>query len=171
MPTHITLDLETLDNTSTSVILQLGAVAFDPAGASWTSEFKGYCNDLDGSVSLDTFKWWLTREQDARKALAEGLGGTKCGTTKSVITAFAAWAKSVGAEAIWSHGATFDIPIVKQKMSKYRVEAPWKFWSEYDTRTLYYLKGKTTIKPQGVYHDALDDAKYQALCVQEVYQR
>jgi hypothetical protein len=75
------------------------------------------------------------------------------------------------AEFLWSQGANFDEPILNHIYGKLKLRAPWKFHNSRDTRTAYHYGDSLggfnsyTIKREGTYHNALDDAKHQANCV------
>jgi hypothetical protein len=53
------------------------------------------------------------------------------------------------------------------------MEAPWKFWGNRCFRTLKNLKPHFIMtRPSNLtHHNALDDAVYQAMCVQAIYER
>ena len=72
---HIMLDIETMGNRSTSAIIQIGAVQFDP----YTGEVGGAFErnvDLTSAIlkgcTVDegTMKWWSGQSIEAQRALA-----------------------------------------------------------------------------------------------------
>ena len=64
----------------------------------------------------------------------------------------------------------FDITIVedlyRRHHEKHEFAIPWKFWNVWCFRTFNHLtKARDKFKREGVHHDALDDARYQAQVV------
>jgi hypothetical protein len=86
-----------------------------------------------------------------------------------VALEFHNWFRSIGAEYIWCHGANFDEPLWNAVCRRLPTFIPWKFWNVRCTRTCYYLAqfDPKTLPRSGTHHNALDDATYQALCVQK----
>lgn len=72
---------------------------------------------------------------------------------------------------VWSQGANFDEVLLSCAMRAVKVVPPWKFSDARDTRTAYDIAGFNSyaVKRAGTYHNALDDAKHQARCVQGAY--
>lgn len=164
------LDLETLGTGAGCCILQIGAVAFDPLSNHIQGAFSVYVNEIDGEVDPGTFKWWLEQKEDAQRDLVGGMNNG-FNMRECLVRLVGFMQENNATNGVWSHGATFDIPILKEAAKRHGLVMPWKFWSEYDTRTLYRIKGKPTITREGVYHNALHDAIFQVKCVQEVMAR
>lgn len=174
MQWHTMIDLETLDSTPYSAILQIGACVFNPYGDMIGDEkFNVYLNEVQGSISMDTLAWWLGQEKAAVRDLAQGVGCKF--SAKNLRDALAGLndfiIRNGAANGIWSHGATFDIPILRTAAGRVKMEMCWKYWNEFDTRTVYLIGGKPSLVREGVHHNALDDAVHQAKCVQEVMRR
>ena len=158
------IDLETHDTRPTARILSIGAVMFDPREAELGDEFYAVLNfeSQEGrTVSQATLDWWDLEGTEAAKALtrqpAEAL--------QSALAKFRMWWDRCGAKYPWSHGATFDIGMLDHA---YGYKAPWKFWNVRDTRTMYWLANTKPVR-QATHHDALEDAKAQALAVQRAW--
>lgn len=64
----------------------------------------------------------------------------------------------------YGNGASFDLSILKAAYDAVGLKAPWKFWDERCYRTI--KNDYSQIEPDeraGTHHNALDDAKFQAL--------
>ena len=72
---------------------------------------------------------------------------------------------------IWAHGASFDPPILESAYLAFKAKAPWKYSALRDTRTIYELANYYPDRTKGTHHNALDDAKNQALAVIEAHKR
>jgi hypothetical protein len=74
-----------------------------------------------------------------------------------------------GCDKVWSHGAVFDIVIIEDLLRQMGRTEPWKFWNCRDTRTLFDLADPDM--PQAAKHNALEDAKRQAIGVKNVMRK
>ena len=170
---HIMLDLETLGTEPGCVVLSIGAVVFDPQTKDVGREFYvNICPDdsTDHGLKTDprTVEWWSQQSQEAQDALK-----TDRRILNEALDEFTAWLHhesgfSCEQPRIWCQGATFDAPILEAAYKALGQWAPWKFWNVRDTRTVYDLADfdHNSIEREGTYHNALDDAKHQVLCVQ-----
>ena len=167
---HVMHDIETLGTTPGSIILSIGAVAFDPR-AGLFSEF--YIN-IDREVSMDmgltadqsTIDWWSGQSEEAKAALL-----VDPAHPKDAFQRYFDWFKSVDGVEVWSHGATFDTPLIEAVARHFRMPCPWKFWNARDTRTLYDIAGVAPDRSAGTHHNALDDARNQASAVMDAYDK
>lgn len=164
MNNHIMVDLETLDTAHSAKILSIGAVEFGPEGLG--REFYVVLNleeQLHSTESESTKQWWARQSPEACRVLtdpkvplAEGLG------------AFNFWLRLFGSQKtrrIWGNGANFDNPILAHAYAKHH-PAPYAhfFYNDRCYRTLKAMfAGIEMDKREGTYHNALDDAKTQAL--------
>jgi hypothetical protein len=170
---HIMLDLETWGIRPGCALRSIGAVVFSPHGDSIGSRF--YRNvDLDSCLHLGlrqdqgTIDWWNAPERaEARKAFDNG----PTFTIWRAMTEFDVWFKKQLGKQIWGHGANFDEPIITAVYDMLGMQPPWKFWDSRCTRTCYEMAGfdSREVPREGTYHNALDDAEYQAICVQRAY--
>ena len=76
---------------------------------------------------------------------------------------------ALGCYKFWSHGSVFDIMILEDLFRQLKKPLPWNFWQIRDTRTLFDL-GNPNMPKDGL-HNALEDAKRQALGVQNIYRQ
>ena len=164
------LDLETLSVAPDAVILTLGAVHFDPYSKGIIDELyiKFNIDDqdlLNRSVDPLTLEWW--NKQDP-KIMEEAFSEEGRTPLVDAIEQFHKFAQ--GCNKFWSHGAVFDLMIMENLYRQLKKEFPWKFWDLRDTRTLFDL-GFSPDMPKGSLHNALEDAKRQAIGVQNVYRQ
>jgi hypothetical protein len=170
MAQHLMVDLETLDTKTTATILTLGAVRFDPFNNTPMKEL--YLRvDIDSqdalgcTVSEDTLGWW--RKQDT-SIMEEAFDPRNRIPIHEVMNQFHALAWNC--DAFWSHGATFDLMILQNIYDRLGRSYPWNFWQMRDTRTLFDI-GFEPDMPQNAKHNALEDAKRQAIGVRNVYRK
>lgn len=170
MAQHLMVDLETLDTKTSATILTLGAVRFDPYSSAPMKELYLRVDltsqDLLGcTVSDDTLNWW--KQQDV-SIMEEAFDPRNRIPIHEVINQFHALAWNC--DAFWSHGATFDLMILQNIYDRLGRTYPWNFWQMRDTRTLFDI-GHDPEMPQGSKHNALEDAKRQAIGVRNVYRK
>ena len=168
MPKHLMVDLETLDTRPTSVVLSIGAIAFDPQ-SKWLDTTGGFEQNLrleeqfeaGRTISESTLLWWLDQSEDARKSIT----GNPRKTVEDSLEGLREYASRMNCEYVWSNGAAFDVVILEHLMDYTKI--PWKFYKVLDMRTMMWLKN---VPKQGATaHKALDDAIDQAHRVVEAY--
>jgi len=64
---------------------------------------------------------------------------------------------------LWGNGSTFDNVILSNAYRAIGVKQPWDFWNDRCYRTLKSLYPHVKLERSGVAHNALDDAKSQAM--------
>jgi hypothetical protein len=166
------VDLETLGTRGDTAFLSIGAVAFDPFsdGVPFGGQRAFYrnvdaqsCIDLGLRVDGSTVMWWFGKEDAARRALTD----PRPEPVGQVLSAFSSWYKSHAVRyktCVWSHGATFDIPIISEAYARIGHKPPWEFWDCNDTRTVFRLAGAKlpNADTRGGGHNALNDCVAQA---------
>lgn len=184
--TNVMVDIETLDNTSTSLILSIGACVFDENGVGtghfYTTVNAASCHKIGLTVSNDTVSWWLRQSEPARNAVfgenhMDLLQAVVSGTMSvdAALEALTPGGMQI-ADALeelrqwwptgatfWGNGATFDNVIVSDAYRRLGARRPWHYTADRCYRTLkaLYPQVKATSRA-GTYHNALDDALYQA---------
>jgi exodeoxyribonuclease VIII len=158
---EVMVDLETLGNGSNAAIISIGACAFDPASGQITSEFyvnvePQSCVDAGLKMDVSTVMWWMKQSDEARAAFNK-----PSVPLELALDMFKAWYPQ-GA-ALWGNGATFDNVILDNAFKASGVNRPWHFTKDRCYRTLKNLRPDIKQDKVGVAHNALDDAKYQAL--------
>jgi DNA polymerase III epsilon subunit-like protein len=178
---HLMIDLETMSTDPNAAITQIGAVAFDPSRGPLAASFDRHvclesCIRAGMKIDGGTICWWLTQAEGARSGFTHGQRSAQAIDT--ALSELATWVDLTfgagGPEGVWSHGATFDLPILASAFSRVLGRAvPWRYTADRDTRTLFALAGASL--PQlagpsvGVEHDALDDCEYQVAGVVAAY--
>ena len=160
------LDLETLGNTSNSVIVQIGAVVFDRKSGNIISDFKINVDPESAiqrglEMTTSTVMWWLSQAKEAQDSI------TKQGEPLfKALSLFRDWVAhhcpNPKKARVWCH-SSFDFPLINNAFDKCRIEQPWAFYCSRDLRTIVDLSGVNiyTMKRDGTYHDALDDCMHQ----------
>jgi hypothetical protein len=161
MTTQVMVDLETLGNGSNAVIISIGAVEFDPDTDTLGNEFyvlvdPQSCVDTGLKMDVGTVLWWMKQSDQARSAF-----NRKGYALAEALRLFSEWYPA-GAP-LWGNGATFDNVIMTNAYKACGMEQPWKFWDDRCYRTLKNLLPGISLDRKGTHHNALDDAKTQAL--------
>lgn len=187
--THVMLDLETWGTASGSDLRSIGAVVFDPIAGTLGDTF--YCNVNGGEgygLKRDqkTVQWWSEQSPEARAALEVDVQTIDAG-----LVMFARWLEKLQASLvlsqamsnapgkvidtnpvrIWAHGPTFDCTLLEAAYRACLYNVPWHYRAPRCTRTIFEAAGGIEIPTNGTYHNALDDAKNQALAVIEAYRK
>ena len=162
------VDLETLATTPDAHILSIGACDVNDPAVTFYHTVEG--RGQNRTTNFSTMKWWLKR---SKEAIASATSRKHVLPIHTMLVDLTSWIKGNGFTHPWSHGSTFDIIILENAFRQNYLEIPWNFWDIRDTRTLYEtayrITGKT-LKPkrEGVYHNALDDAQFQAQWVRNI---
>ena len=171
MPTHATIDLETVDVRPTSTVLSLGAVKFNPhLRQEPHSElyFKISIDDQDRygrTTDNSTIQWWSSQDAEIREEAFDQTGAVTVEQACDQIARFA-----VGVDMFWGQGYGFDFTILEDMFRNVRRPVPWNFWQIRDSRTLFGLCAQDPRKQmQTDKHNALADAYYQARAIQLAY--
>ncbi len=164
---HTMIDLETMGVSAGCAIVSIGAVEFDPNTGLLGREFYDNvdlqsCLDAGLRVDGSTIMWWMSQDDAARKALSVNPKALSI-----VLNNYKLWFNA--SSLVWSHGASFDHTVLSAAYRATGIELPWKFRNERDTRTIFDLSGVKMKASVGTYHNALCDAKTQALAVMEAY--
>lgn len=165
--TDLMIDLETLATSPDAAILTVGAVKFDPFGGSITETFYAKidldsCHEINLTVSDATIEWWSQQSEEAKNE-AFNLDNRIPIDDAFVDLYKFAW----GCERVWSNGAAFDVVICETVFNRIHKAIPWKFWQVRDVRTMFDL-GIDPLRPPVTAHNALEDARNQAICIQNV---
>ena len=159
---HIMIDLETLDTVPSSIILSIGAVYFDSGGLG--REFYLPIK-LEGQEkrtwSVDTLLWWMNQSEDARKAT---FLNNEAVLLHDALIKLANFIFSFNNDhvLIWSNGPDFDAAILQDAYKKELINVPWSYSQNRCYRTYRDFHTPIDIARLGA-HNALSDAKYQAL--------
>lgn len=163
---RVMVDIETLGLDVGSAILSIGAVRFAPGRVRDTAEWSislASCQEHGLTIDADTLGWWLDQGPEAQEVLT---GGDKLET---VLTGFAEWFGD--ADEIWANSPSFDCEMLEHAYGVTGLVEPWEFYQERDFRTLDSLSVAPEMEQEGVEHDALADAVYQARVASETLER
>lgn len=171
---HIMIDLETLGTAPTSVIIAIGAVAFDHNGLidyfykipnTETQKSLGFTTDPS------TLEWWQKQSDEAASILrlaensAVSINKVLNDLTK-FITQFATL------DGVWGNGSDFDNVILANAYKTLGLPPAWSFRHNRCYRTLKTIGKEYMIldepEPEGIPHNALDDAINQAKYAQKI---
>ena len=166
------VDLETMGTENNAAIVAIGVVAFDikndylipaPEGEFYTPVSLASSMSAGLKCDASTILFWLEQEDAARKELT---GRTV--PLQQALSQLASWMERVGPDkkerTVWGNGATFDNVVLASAFKAVGMPIPWMFWGDRCYRTmknLYPAVGMPAF--EGVKHNALDDAKMQAL--------
>jgi exodeoxyribonuclease VIII len=153
------VDLETLGNGSNAVIIALGAVEF--GNGQLGREFymnidPQSCVDAGLKMDVSTVMWWMQQSDQARAAFKK-----PGAPLELVLCEFSSWFPS--GSVLWGNGATFDNVILDNAYKALNGKRPWHYTKDRCYRTLKNLRPDVTQERVGTHHNALDDAKFQAL--------
>lgn len=173
---HCMLDLETLGTTPNSVVLSAGAVYFTKEQGIIKESYSVFSVKkqlkMGRVMDTDTLQWWMKQSPEARKVLDEAFESREPHNLANQIMRDLADLKNdkqlddFKNLKIWGNGANFDV-VLAESFFLYEYDSiPWKFWNVNCFRMFNKLtKCRDKVKREGVHHNALDDARYQAQCV------
>lgn len=161
----IMFDIETLGTLPGSAILSIGAVRFDIGKKFISDEF--YVNlDITSSLSAGftyekaTINWWKEQNPEALAALKTN--ALPC--TEGLQQFFDYVKKGPKGEKIWAWGAQFDPVLTEVAFVKaLDLRTPWHYSNVMCCRTVSKTFNVPIDRSGGTHHNALDDAKSQAL--------
>lgn len=169
---NIMLDLETMGNGPQAAIIAIGAVAFDPETKTLGPEFYRTVDlqssvDCGGVMDPSTVMWWMQQGDEARAAF------TRPG--QHIIGALIDFKDYVQElpdpekVKVWGNGAAFDNVILASAYRRQQMHPPWEFRNDRCFRTMRDLAPPDLdFKRIGTYHNALDDAKSQAVYLMDI---
>lgn len=163
----IMLDLETMGNKPGAAIISIGAVFFD-VNNGLGREFHTRI-DLEDAVKSglkmdpSTVKWWMKQSKEAQDAVM--MPGASLRSAIMEFESFVRCNLEIGERVeVWGNGSDFDNVLLLAAFDICEITPPWKFFDSRCYRTLKNLFKSVAPDPrEGIHHDALDDAKFQAL--------
>lgn len=164
--TDIMVDLETVGVVPGCAIFAIGAVAFSEEGLGqefYTVVNLPSCESEGLYPEAKTLAWWDQQNDDARAVLEEARTGGAL--LADAMAEFSLYLSGFGIDdvKVWGNGADFDNAILACCYEAVCDEPPWKPWNNRCYRTLKNLVKGPKLQRIGTYHNALDDAKSQAL--------
>jgi len=156
---RVMVDLETLDNLPTAMIVSIGAVAFDPDQPAETDQTFYHRIDArqsHGTIGADTVLWWLRQSDEARRELYAYQDSSD--HINIALLAFSEFCQ--GLDEIWAGPSYFDVTILENAYRRSSLLFPWKYSQVRDWSTLRKLT-RTEKAPNACAHNALADAQAQ----------
>jgi hypothetical protein len=155
----IMLDLETFSTKSNAAIVSIGAVKFDS-----TNVLDEFYINVDLSSSLESgsqidgkcIQFWMEQNDCVRNALFD-----KPKSLKDALVEFSVWAGDI--DELWGNGADFDNVILRNSYEQLGLVVPWDYHNNCCYRTACKLMLDEEFEMYGEKHNALNDAKSQAL--------
>ena len=166
---NVMVDLETLGQRAGCQVLSIGAVAVDPVTGELGEEYYRVVKLGDDNFGLhidaDTLSWWEKQHPKARKVLTQAKAVRGNRTLDKALVEFNKYLAQFGPKVvkIWGNGSDFDNAILIACYKATGVQNGWDFWNNRCFRTLKNLAPSIKQERIGTYHNALDDAKTQAL--------
>ena len=180
---HVMVDLETLGTVPGCVGFSIGAVEFHPDRGTLGQEFYSLVCVEDSKdqllrVEQGTVDWWETQRRkspEAAAALDEAYSGTapKLAEAMSDLNRFLLGLGGMRSIRLYGNGADFDNPILRVMWDAAGVPMLGSTAGFFGGRCYRTLKSldelfgtdykAPKLERQGTYHNALDDAKSQAM--------
>lgn len=158
---NVTVDLETFGTGNDAVILSIGAVkhtATEIVDRFHVGVDPASCQQLGLKMDAATVLWWMNDDLGAAR---EALLGLERVDLPSALVGFSQWFGS-DPLPIWGNGSTFDNVILRSAYAACHLEYPTRFWNDLCYRTMKTMFPGLQPEREGIHHDALDDATYQA---------
>ncbi len=162
---HVMLDLETMGQGSDAAIIAIGATTFGTDGIATAESFYktvSLQSSVDAGLKMDvsTVMWWM-KQSDAARGEFKREGAALMGA----LLAFSSWMTTHASDdaKVWGNGATFDNVIISNAYRAVGLPKPWKYYNDACYRTLKNLYPHVKMQATGTAHNALDDARMQAV--------
>lgn len=156
---NVMIDLEALGNCNNAVIVSIGAVEFDESGIGrefYVCVDPVSCEKIGLKINASTVMWWLSQEKNAINALVNDQI-----EIQPALVQLSEWMTKDA--DVWGCGAVFDNVILSNAYEAAGIEKPWNFWNDKCFRTMRDMFPNIPYERMGTHHNALDDAKTQAL--------
>ena len=160
---NASVDIETWGTAAGSAVSAIGAVKFTAAGIVGQAFYMRIdirsCIDAGLKLDAETMVWWMGQDDDARKEVCKAGVSLRC-----ALEAFGWWLCDGNGKDInvWGNGWDFDGGRLGDAYAAARMRLPWDYWQGRDLRTLEAEFPAVKDEPEGVAHNALDDARAQA---------
>jgi hypothetical protein len=176
---HVMIDLETLGQEPGSVIVTISAVQFNIETGQIGEIFDQSISiesNLNSGLKIDpeTFKWWLTRGEQARYDLVEKLNIGK--DLDSTLIHFSHWFSKINQNKntlVWGRGPRFDFGLLTYAYKNFGYPIPWNFRNELCVRTMEWLrpelKKEAIREKEHSEHMGIGDCLYQIKYIVEIY--
>lgn len=174
----ISIDCETLGLRYDAPVVAVGAVAFDIAtgklGKTFYQRIQLDSAIRSGRVNGKTLQWWMKQSQEARQeTFGEDLETLDLASTLANLSS---WVREAPPSVrVWANGPAQDITWLEHAYDTGCVglKEGWYFANVRDMRTLVDVAAfdKSKVPAVGTQHNALADAKWQALVISAAWQK
>jgi hypothetical protein len=176
---HVMCDLECLDSKGTAAIISIGLVQFDLDQGVLGQELylelslEALKQQLakGRTMSLDTMQWWVQQSQEARSCwFSTAIGGYVKSSNRDVISALDTFFSTIDKPILWGNGSTYDNIVLRGYLQAFNAKVPFHYSRDFCYRTMKNMFGHLAkLERVGTHHNALDDAKSQALHLIAMY--
>jgi hypothetical protein len=166
---HVMCDLECLDSCGTATIISIGLVQFDLNAYELGKELYLELSlsalkqqlAMGFSMSLDTMQWWMMQSDDARNVWRNK--DTLMSNGEALYT-LSEYFIDIEKPVLWGNGSTYDNVVLRHYLHKFNKRVPFHYSRDFCYRTMKNMFGHLAkFERVGAHHNALDDAKSQAL--------
>lgn len=171
---NVMVDLETLGTRPGSIILSIGAVAFDinKDPIDWPEFYSviSIASSRKYGLTADesTSAWWARQSSEARRVLEEA-DDPSAPELPTVLKDFGKFIMRQGDSRnckLWGNGSDFDnVLLVSAFQAAILGKPPWNYYNHRCYRTLTALFPQYALPKSGrdgTHHNAIDDSRYQA---------
>lgn len=172
MRPNLMIDLETLGTGPDAAITEVGWAVWDIDSKKFEIIRSGSimvdpdsCVEIGMKIEWRTIQWWMSQDESARLRFSTpglSIRSTLLAIPQSIEPAEFQY-------GVWSHGASFDIPILEFAYRRCGMKSPWNHRVIRDTRTIFDLSPPVWPKNPAK-HSAEHDAVAQAGAVQSSLQ-
>lgn len=175
------VDIEAFGTNAEAPIISIGLVAFN---LDTGETHEGIELDIDFDTAFygrkpdgDTIKWWLEQSDGARESLTR-----KDRPVINIVEALDRFTQYLDehlghidfkGRTIWANDPDYDCVILNTAFKQFHKKTPWPFWGTRSCRTLcqvtHGIINRNHFIREGTHHNALDDVKYQALYIHEMW--
>lgn len=166
---NVMLDIETVDIALTANIISIGAVRFDKSCPELQQQTYMVLDLKDGesyglTQSPETLAWWDKQKPAAREVFA-CINPLPLHYALDTLNQFIA---EVPNTKVWGNSASFDNLIIRNAFKTAEIKPSWSYRNDMCFRTM--LRQFWTERVNfGIPHNALDDAKSQALTLIKIW--
>jgi hypothetical protein len=169
---HMMVDIETLSTAPDATVIAIGIALFNPAEGAidLRRSYLPTLEDQGGTVSPDTFHWWLKTNQGLLgKYLAQSTDVGAPRSWEDISKNLAGLIYDNDVDTIWCNGLDFDLPILAAAFKRTNTKNPFDAFSYKQRRDVRQWKlaaelagWKRPERPKELTaHDALADAVWQ----------
>jgi hypothetical protein len=169
---HVMVDLETMGLQPNAAIVSIGAVHFDKTeilSTFYTPISLKSCLEHGLTQNQSTIDWWMKQSVEARMAWQT----EDAPSLLDALSHYTSWLRKIGTDkeiGPWGNGSDFDNVLMVSAHRALDVDPHWQFWNHRCFRTMKAMFPVANFPRVGTHHNALDDAKHQALHLQRILQ-